>query len=256
MSTIRNISLYIKRAESYHTKEYISNFFERNNYGKVHDVRFIKKVSDIGIEYNGAIVTFERWFVNATVKKLFDILNSSADGIIKLIHDPQSYRYWFVHEYKAEFQVSTKVDETLPDKERIQELEKLVNSMAAQMHFMQAQQEKNERLLMEYEQKETQSWLYNMELKSQLLEKEKEKEAVDDNLRSEVINLTERLIQKETECEQLKEELYEEKSILAYVETQALEMREMIKKSETPYYAYCEETFDYKGKMTIEELID
>jgi len=261
MTSFSNISLYIKRAELFHTEEYITSVLDAQQYGKVRSVRFIKKNSGIGKEYHGAVIIFERWFMNSKVKTLLDQLNSSQDRTAKIVHDHYNQRYWIVNEYKAqfrEFEELITIDQKLPEKDRIQELENLVKSMAAQMHFMQIKQESHEKKVMEYEERETQAWLYNMELKSQLVQKEvdpdlkKEKINIDIfKLSNEVSSLTIKLIQKQAECEALKEEIYEEQSILAYVQSQANEMREMLKISSS-----YEPSRDTKGKMTIEELLD
>ena len=52
MSNFMNLSIYIKRAECSHTKNYIINAFYKNDYGIVSDVKFIKKTNDTGKEYN------------------------------------------------------------------------------------------------------------------------------------------------------------------------------------------------------------
>ncbi len=49
-SSFTNVALYIKRAEEYQTKEYIIKVFAERNIGKVHDVKFIKKIILILLE--------------------------------------------------------------------------------------------------------------------------------------------------------------------------------------------------------------
>ena len=83
MSAIKNIMLYIKRAEQHHTKEFITNAFSSNNIGNVRDVRFIKKNDNCGKEYNGVVVIFEHWNMNSLVKSLFDQMSNSKDGTTK-----------------------------------------------------------------------------------------------------------------------------------------------------------------------------
>jgi len=243
------IALYIKRAEIYHTTDYISDVFLKEQYGKVHNVRFIKKNKDFGREYNGAIVTFERWNMNSKVKMLFDQLNSSVEGTAKIIHDHNGKRYWIVTQYKSEFtefdQV-TKMDPRLTDHERILELENIIKSMAAQMHFMTTQHEKQEKEKMDCEQRETQAWLYNMELKSQIVEKDQDIKS----LTKKAENLLYELQEIEEEKKELALELNDQQNILAYVETQANEMRDMLQ------FSCKQENTDTKGKMSIEELID
>jgi hypothetical protein len=254
-----NIALYIKRAELYHGKDYIIEILRNLNYGEVSDVQFIKKTNfTTGQDYNGAIVTFKHWFLNSHVQILFDQMNTSADRTAKITHDKFGQRYWVVCQHKSLPAVlaQTSVNPDLPDKIRIEELEKLVASMTAQMHFFQLQQEKTEQKFMEYENKEIHSLLVNAELKSQL--KEKDFEIQDDSLseltntRMHAIDLRRQveiakfqLEEKIIECDQLNEELYEERNILAYLHLQANEMRDMLHLDSKPI----------KGKMTIEELM-
>lgn len=242
MDIIHNISLYIKRAESHHTKDFITRAFASNNIGKVRDVKFIQKTSDYGKDYNGAIVIFEHWNMNPIVTQLLDNMNSSLDGTTKFTFDPINNRYWFIHVYKnhfPEYEEITTVDPNLPDKERIKELEILVKSMTAQIHYMQIRQEKSEKQMMDFEHKHTQSWLYNLELKAQnedkymeikWLEDDLEKSYEENNiLRSRLVIQEINSIQKEKECEYLTQCLHDEKSILNFVEQEANEMRLIIK---------------------------
>ena len=176
MTSFNNVSLYIKRADLYCTKEYIINVFGIHNIGIVKDVKFIKKTDNTGRYYNGAIVIFERWFMNTKVTKLLDDMETSSDGTTKFIHDYNG-RYWYINVHKqvlpdAEEYVT--VDATLPDKFRIAELEKLVKSMASQMHYIQLKQERLERQLMETEEKESHHALCNMELRFKLEDKDME----------------------------------------------------------------------------------
>jgi len=263
------ISLYIKRAESHHTKEYITNVFFTSQYGKVSDVRFIKKSNNFGEEYFGAVVTFERWFMNGKVKNLFEQLNSSVDGSIKIFHDYSTRRYWFINEFKPEFpefEELTTIGSDLPDKERIKELEKLVKSMSAQLLFLQTKQEKNERMLMEFEQQKTQDWLHNLEMKSQLVELESSSiinekklkqqieklEGENTELIDQVQQLHSHLQEKEFECDELLSELSDEKNIVTYLESQAEEMRDMLKI--TNYY-HRHEYMVNDNKMIMEEIV-
>lgn len=180
MASFNNVSLYIKRADLYCTKDYIINIFRTTNIGIVKDVKFTKKLDSIGREYNGAIVIFERWFMNEKVTKMFNDMESSIDGTTKFIYDYNG-RYWFINVYKPiieECKEFATVDETLPDKVRIDELEKLVKSMAAQMHYNQLRQERTERQLMEVEEKQSHQALCNMELRFQLEDKDMEIEWV------------------------------------------------------------------------------
>ena len=177
MASFHNISLYIKRADLYCNRNYICNVFEINNIGIVKDVKFIKKIDGVGREYNGVIVIFERWFMNTKVTKLLDDMASSPDGTTKFIYDSYGGRYWYINVHKPvvpESETIPAVDPSLPDKQRIDELEKLVQSMAAQLHHMQHRQQQTERQLMETEEKESHHALCNMELRFQLEDKEME----------------------------------------------------------------------------------
>ena len=248
-----SIALYIKRAEICHTKEYISDVFSIQQYGKVHNVRFIKKNNDFGKEYNGAIVTFEQWNMNSKVKLLFDQLNSSQGGTAKIIHDHNGQRYWIVNEYKSEFpefDQLTKIDPGLNENDRIVELENIIKSMSAQMHFMKTQHEKREKEMMDCQQRETQAWLYNAELNSQIVEKDEDIKW----LTKTVSNLSYELAEIKVEKEELALELNDQENILAYVEAQANEMRDMLQIS--CRQENTDTDTDTKGKMTIEELID
>ena len=223
MASFNNISLYIKRADLYCTKEYICNAFVTNGIGVVKNVRFIEKSDNMGREYHGAIVIFERWFMNSTVTKLLDDMSSSLDGTTKFIYDYHG-RYWFINVHKpliAESEEFATVDASLPDKVRIDELEKLVKSMAAQMNYTQLHQQRTERQLMEVEEKQSRHALCNMELRFQLEDKDMEiewaKRAGEKTLKSvqdEVTILKTRLacmaidlVRKEGECDILRETL-------------------------------------------------
>jgi hypothetical protein len=233
MASFNNVSLYIKRADLYCTKDFIINVFEVSNIGIVKDVIFIKKSDNLNREYNGAIVIFERWFMNSTVTKLFDDMDSSIDGTTKFIYDYYG-RYWFVNVYKpviAESEEFATVDASLPDKVRIDELEKLVKSMAAQMHYAQLRQEKTERQLMELEGKETRHSLCNIELRFQLDDKNMELEwAKRDNEKA------------------LKEAQEENRILKTLLESMEIDL---VRKEDLNKNVY----YPNMGKMIIEELM-
>jgi len=254
MATINNLMLYIKRAETNHTKELIIEAFASNNIGKVRDVRFIKKMAENGKEYNGVVVIFDSWNMNSYVKQLLDQMSSSPDGTTKFTYDSYNRRYWIINVYKTQFpeyEEITTVDSSLPDKEKIKELENLVKSMAVQMHYMQQIQEKTERQLMESECSDTQTRLYNMELHSQLEEKkyiQLNLEEENDVLRDRIKWFSVMLKKKEDECDELGDELYNNRCILDFVQTQANEMREMVRFANEPHYN--------NKQDLIEELLD
>jgi hypothetical protein len=225
MESFSSVSLYIKRVEMYQTKEFISDTFSKLSIGKVRDVRFIKKVGPTGMDYNGAIITFVSWCMNTRVKQLFDSMNEALDGTAKLVYNFETNRYWIVAIYKSqfpEFEEMTTVSTSLPDKERIKQLEDLVKSMAAQMHYMQLRQEKSERQAMEHENNETKNYMTNLNLRCQLEEQEQdsrwnEEELVEElrqtqgeveMLRCKLACIGIELARKEAECAKLRGDDY------------------------------------------------
>jgi chromosome segregation ATPase len=241
--SFNNVSIFIKRAEEYQTKEFIINAFKENKIGKVSDVKFIKKQNDMGKQYNGAIVIFERWDTNRLVESLFNEMSSSNDGTTKFYYN--SYRYWIikVHSQKLpECEESVLVDSSLPDKERISQLEELVKSMSAKIHYMETRHEKCERIMMDYERKDTQHHLYNIELMSQIEEKNTELIWTEKDFRYEIEKIQEEnnmlrfrlelsemdINRKENECENLREEIREQTSITCYIENQVSELKDML----------------------------
>lgn len=94
----RTISaIYIKRAEAYQTKEFISYIFETQNIGKVQQVQFISKTSDKGQSYNGAIVFFEKMYSNPRVNQMIEQLRASPDGTTR--YNYELSRFWFIKEH-------------------------------------------------------------------------------------------------------------------------------------------------------------
>ena len=247
-----NISLYIKRAEQHHTKEFIDAAFASNKIGQIRELKFIKKTDTNGREYNGVIVMFEYWNMNIIVKNLLDQMSASQDGTTRFTFDSFRGRYWIVNVYKQSQQVlETQLDletqlvletvsQSLSDKERILELEKLVKSMEAQMHYAQTRQEKTERQLMESEHDDTQSRLYNMELRCQVESAERIKKWTVQKIQKELVSAKEEsdvlrcqnvclgidLLRKKKECEELRQEVYDEKCMANYLtkETQNLHL--------------------------------
>jgi hypothetical protein len=243
-TSFNNVSLFIKRAEEYQTKEFIIEAFASNNIGKVKDVKFIKKHNDIGRNYHGVIVIFERWNMNRLVQTLFSEMASSPDGTTKFYFN--EFRYWIINVHRqklSECEETASVDPSLSDKDKISKLEELVKSMSAQIFYMQNRQEKSERSMMDLECKETYHHLVNMELRSQLEEKDWEKKWAEDELTDEITKLREEnemlrcrlafsaidLVRKDGQCEKLEQEVRDGSCILAYVENQAQEMKQMLK---------------------------
>lgn len=176
MNSFEGITLYIKRAEEHHTKEYIIEAFSKNNIGNVSNTTFIKKKTDQGDIYHGVIVEFERWSMSPNVKKLFEQMNTNEDGIAKFHHNKN--QYWFIHVYSKkseEMVVLTKEQHHLSDKDKIIILEDMVRSLTAQNYYFQLKQEKMEKQMMEYERVQTMQSVKNTELSGQVVFSELDK---------------------------------------------------------------------------------
>lgn len=231
-----NKSLFIKRAEEYQTKEFIINVFHKKNIGKVNDVKFIKKQNNVGKSYNGVIVTFEKWYNNS----LIDEINSSQNGTVKFNFNNS---YWFINVHKEpelDVNIDINIDvNSLLDcsiEERIKQLEDLVKSMSSKINYMQTRQERSERSMMDYEHKDTQHHLNNIELQAKLEDKDVEQTWIEadfkediDTLTSENFILRSHLERKYYECEQLREELKEKTCMLSYSENQITEMKQLLR---------------------------
>ena len=114
--------------------------------------------------------------------------------------------------------------------------------MTAQMYYMQTRQERSERTMMECERKDTQHHLYNVELRSQLDDKDIERTLIDDEYTEEIQRLHSEnetlrcrigltaidLARKEHECSQLRQEISDNICILDYVENQKKEMLDIL----------------------------
>ena len=249
MSDFKNLSIYIRRAEMHHTKNYIINALFKNNYGKVSDVVFIKKTNDFGKEYNGAIVTFEKWFINDNVTSLFNLINESNDGTAKIIHDIYYNKYWIINIHKNELlNVVNKIptiNDGIDDKEKINYLESIIASMTIQNQILQSKQEKNEKRMMDYEYMNSREYMINCELKDQLEEKDilievqeknnkKEKsefETIIERLNFRIDILETNLNKKRKECLDLKQDLYDEKCINNFVQEELYELKTLIDKN-------------------------
>ena len=233
-----NKSLFIKRAEEYQTKEFIINVFHKKNIGKVNDVTFIKKQNNVGKSYNGVIVTFEKWYNHS----LIDEINSSQNGTLKFNFNNS---YWFINVHKEpeqepasnlDINLDITRDTTLSDKEQIKQLEDLVKSMSSKINYMQTRQERCERTMMDYEHKDTQHHLNNIELHAKLDDKDVEQTWIEadfkediDTLTCENVILRAHLERKYYECEQLREELKEKTCMLSYTENQITEMKQLLR---------------------------
>ena len=180
MAELTNITLYIKRAELDHTKEYIARACANCRYGKIKDVKFIEKRDNHGNKYNGVVLLFEDWYHSTTSKQLFADLAVSKDGSAKMYHGPITMRYWHVIIFRPKLfdeeqcNLNTRVsmtaltEEGLDDKQRAEEMERKYHSMMAQMHYLQAQLDAAKAKIAEHEAQHTQDWAIQFELREQL----------------------------------------------------------------------------------------
>lgn len=228
-----NKSLFIKRAEEYQTKEFIINVFHKKNIGKVNDVKFIKKQNNVGKSYNGVIVTFDKWYNNSLIDEII------TNGTVKFNFNNS---YWFINLHKEpekddidiNIDINSQLDCSI--EERIKQLEDLVKSMSSKINYMQTRQERSERIIMDYEHKDTQHHLNNIELHALLEDKDVEKTWIEadfkediDTLKAENLVLCAHLERKYYECEKLKEELEDKTCMLSYCENQITEMKQLLR---------------------------
>lgn len=241
-NSFMNAALFIKRAEENQTKEFIMKAFKKSNIGTVRDVTFIKKNSN-GVAYNGVVVIFEKWNMNKYVESLFNKMAESRDGTTRFYFEPK--RYWIVNVHKQqlpECEESIVVKTDLSDKERINQLEATIKSMSAQIYYMQTNNEKNERRMMEYEQRDIQKHLINTELQCQLEIKDMEKIWIEEDFKRGIqklknenlcltasVSLLENDVAKHLKQEQfLKQEVSDLNDVVNYLENQLEDMSEMI----------------------------
>ena len=110
------------------------------------------------------------------------------------------------------------------DKDRIEELEHIVRTMYKEMSYIQSINEKYETLLSDAQQVLLDS--RNEYAISNKILKKTQKE--NEELRCHISNLTNELISKENDYDNLSKELREEKHVLSFIEEQTNEMRDMI----------------------------
>jgi hypothetical protein len=171
------------------------------------------------------------------VKKLFEELSKSADGICRLYHDAVNGRYWNVMEYTDlnNLQEVLICDEltniqTLykpknnEENEYITQLEKLVSSMASQMNYLQKQLIESKEETAKAELMNTQWGLRNGELLCQLTEKD-----------IEVTNVKQHFFKLSFDNQLLKsqltdanQEINDLKNIINYVDNECLEMKTLL----------------------------
>ena len=151
------ISLFIKRAEEYQTEEFIAKMFKSNEIGKVSNVKFIQKQNN-GMNYNGAIVNFEEWNDNKSVKKLLYDMSCSIDGTTKFYFN--SRNYWILkvhtlhHTLPKDKDINNDIDEitdklnNLTNRETIQE-EEILEQNLDKIHWDQLSHNPNAIQLLE-----------------------------------------------------------------------------------------------------------
>ena len=221
MNTL-NVSLFIKRAEEYQTKEFIINIFHKKNIGKVNEVKFIKKQNHTGKSYNGVIVSFEKWYNNNLLNEI------QQNGTFKFNFNNS---YWFINVHKEVLEEII-LPNNLSDTDRIKQLEDLVKSMSSQINYLK---ERSERTIMDYEHKHTQQHLNNIELRAQLDDKDAERTWIESDFKEDIESLKgenellcAHLDRKYHECLTLKEELTEQTCMLIYTQNQITEMKQLL----------------------------
>ena len=242
-----SLTLYIRRAELFHTEEYIKAAFYNNDYGLVSDVQFIKKTNEQGKEYNGVIVTFEHVFQSPKVAKLREELASSEDKTGFIVHDQAHRRYWIVQVYEPQvyepqvYEPQVYEQQVYEQQEKPEQTNMNIELLVIQLNQMKRKLDQMESQMMDYEYDRVRNEIVNQELREQLLAKDEIIATQQCKLVCMAIDLT----KKESECEELQHELTDQKYVIRYIEEQANEMREMLNISD--------ECFD-KGRMTVEDL--
>jgi len=257
-----SFTLYIRRAELFHTEEYIKAAFYNNDYGLVSDVQFIKKSNEQGKAYNGVIVAFEYVFQSPKVAKLREELATTEDNTGFIIHDQAHRRYWIVQVYEQQvyeqqvyeqqvyepqvyepqvYEPQVYEQQVYEKQEKPEQANMNIELLVIQLNQMKRKMNQMESQMMDYEYDRVRNEIVNQELREQLLAKDEIIATQQCKLVCMAIDLT----KKESECEELQHELNDQKYVIRYIEEQANEMREMLNISD--------ECFD-KGRMTVEEL--
>lgn len=120
---------FIKRAEKFHTREYIVNAFARYNHAVVSNVTFIPRLDNDGVHrYNAVVVTVAQWLANGQkIGRL--IADLAPTGVLKYVHDAHGGKfYWFVTKFTTENEGVQLPPTSLDDAERISRLEEMVRS--------------------------------------------------------------------------------------------------------------------------------
>ena len=254
MSELRNISLYVKRCELYHDKNYIINACHNCKYGKISDIKFIEKKDNQGRKYNGAILIFEHWYNSSISATLFNELSNSYDESAKMYHDPLGMRFWHVMIFRPKITQDIEmglnfnmmsISDITKDNKYLEEMENKYYSMISQMNYMQSQLEKAERKIMEYEKKATQDWVIIFDLKSQVEEKENEIY----NLNKDNCKLNKLLSESNTKIETMKKEGENGYCVMNFLQQEINKMRDYISDS------YNDHEINIKQEKIIEEIV-
>ncbi len=250
MSTfVNNMTLYIKRAELHHNKEYIINACHNCRYGKVNDLKFIEKEDNNGRKYNGVILIFETLYDSSTMKQLQSDMSNSKDGSGKMFHDPIKMRFWHVIVFKPRLledeqfisngikslTLSAETSANKPNQtpeEKIAELEAKLSTMSSKMTYMELQMEKAERRMMEYEENKLRDYYNTVVLQSELEDANLEIYHLETNI-NKLNNINEILTIK---CNKLEEEVGDADCVSKYLEKELNNMRIMLKKAQPKYY--------------------
>ena len=233
-------ALYIRRAETSHTASYIIDTFKKLNIGTVSDVAFIGKVSESGQAYNGAVVTFSEWFDSQEANNLLSQINTNADATVKIIHQTNGHKYWLVSKHRVQQQSQTiwqaTSDYSVGDLQYM--IQQMNNRLLKQDQELELLREKQ----LDYEIIHMRLALTNEDLRCEL----KEKEDIILEQQDKMVCMAIDMAKKESECVALMETINEDRSILHLIESQALDMRNLLSSSYIPN----------TSKMTMEELID
>jgi hypothetical protein len=151
-------SLYIKRAETNQTEEYIKQAL--SNYGIVDSLEFIQKSNDKGQKYNGVIVLFKQWNFNNLVEDLWKELHANVDANVKFYHGPRNSKFWMVTEYKIPVvnkitESNIEIDLTNFDEKSIS----IINHLQLQNKLLQSKLQSIEQLCMQSEHDRMNSWI-------------------------------------------------------------------------------------------------
>jgi hypothetical protein len=234
MSQFTNVAIYIKRAETHHTEEYIKNAFKRNCYGNVKSVKFIQKSNEVGQKYNGALVVMEHWFKTPEVSELFNVISSQQNKEYKMVHNTRTNRYWIIIQYTNPVIenpiVNLNVESNLPSSERIKQLELMVNSMSVQMVQLEKTNKQYEKELTQHKNVKIHDDLVISELNVQLeeekqlsnaLKEERDESNLERNkLTKKLISLQENIGLDDTTSD-IFEEMNDLRNMIAYYDKQS-----------------------------------